>query len=129
MLIVNIFVVIFILDFIFIYLSKQIFNRQVSIIQNTPLKLNYSSALLCYGIIVFVLYWFILKQNKSHIDAFILGSSIYAIYELTNMSIFEKWEYKTVIIDSIWGGVLFGLTTYILSKPLDISNVHPAYIS
>ena len=45
------------------------------------------------------------------------------------MSIFEKWEYKTVIIDSIWGGVLFGLTTYILSKPLDMSNVHPAYIS
>jgi len=125
---VRIFVIVFILDFLFIYLCKNIFNRQISIIQNEPIKIKYIPAALCYGFIVFLLYWFIIKHNKSHIDAFLLGCSVYGVYELTNMSLFNKWEYKTVLIDSVWGGILFGLTTYILNKPIDISNIHPAYL-
>lgn len=125
---VRLFVIVLILDFLFIYLCKNIFNRQITIIQNEPIKVKYVSAAICYCVIVFLLYWFIIKHNKSYTDAFLLGCSVYGVYELTNMSLFNKWEYKTVFIDSIWGGVLFGLTTYILNKPIDTSIIHPAYL-
>ena len=40
---------------------------------------------------------------------------IYAVYELTNYTLLEKWTLKTVIIDTLWGGVLFALTTFIIT--------------
>ena len=46
-------------------------------------------------------------------DASILGWVIYGVYESTNLAVFKKWDLKTVLVDGIWGGILFGLTTYI----------------
>ena len=46
--------------------------------------------------------------------AFLLGISTYAIFEFTTMAIFKDWSYQMVIIDTLWGGILYSLTTYIL---------------
>ena len=31
------------------------------------------------------------------------------------MAILKDWNIKSVLIDSIWGGILFGLTTFIIT--------------
>ena len=49
-------------------------------------------------------------------DAFILGVVIYGVYETTNYALFDKWSLKAVILDTIWGGSLFALTTMILQR-------------
>ena len=46
-------------------------------------------------------------------DAAILGWVIYGVYETTNAAIFKKWDYFSLTIDTIWGGILFSLTTFI----------------
>ena len=38
------------------------------------------------------------------------------IFDLTNYTIFKNYEMKVVVIDSLWGGTLYALTTYIVSK-------------
>ena len=43
------------------------------------------------------------------------------------MAIFKDWDYTTALIDTIWGGILFGSTYYIsktdfLNKVTDISS-------
>ena len=35
------------------------------------------------------------------------------VYETTNKAILKDWSWKTVMIDGIWGGILFALTTYL----------------
>ena len=46
-------------------------------------------------------------------DAVILGSLIYGIFDATNLALFDKWTIDLFIIDVIWGGILFGLSTYL----------------
>jgi uncharacterized membrane protein len=47
-------------------------------------------------------------------DAFLLGLVIYGVSETTNWALFDKWSLITVIIDTLWGATLFGLTTFIV---------------
>jgi len=94
--------------------------------------MDYLSAALCYIFLIYGLYYFIIKDNKKINDAFLLGLFVYGVYELTNKSLLKDWSYKTVITDTLWGGVLFSLTTYltyyILGDKRDFSVIHPASI-
>ena len=108
--------IVLLLDAIFIFFSKNIFNNQIVKVQNSNLQLNNIGALLAYSFIILSLYWFIIKEKKNIKDAFILGLCIYGIYEYTNFALLKNWEFKTTIIDTLWGGTLFALSTYIYNK-------------
>ena len=60
--------------------------------------------------------YFIIKDKRSIADAFLLGFAIYAVFDLTNMVIFKKWDLMTSLMDMTWGGVLFASTTYLTYK-------------
>jgi uncharacterized membrane protein len=45
------------------------------------------------------------------LDAFLLGIVIYGVYETTSYALLKKWKLSIVLMDTLWGGVLFGLTT------------------
>jgi uncharacterized membrane protein len=47
-------------------------------------------------------------------DAFILGIVIYGVYETTNYAIFDKWNIQALTLDTLWGGILFAITTKIV---------------
>jgi uncharacterized membrane protein len=49
-------------------------------------------------------------------DAFLLGLVIYGVYETTNWALFSKWSPMSVIIDTLWGGILFAATTYVTTR-------------
>jgi len=82
-------------------------------VQGEPLKVDYSSAFLCYLLLVFGLYHFIIVPQRSLYDAFLLGFVIYGVYETTTKALLKKWNWLTVIIDTLWGGILFTLTAYL----------------
>ena len=65
--------------------------------------------------------YFILQRYKRLtkrvlIDSFFLGLFIYAIYDLTNLATIKKWPMKLVIMDALWGGLLYLITTYVVFK-------------
>ncbi len=109
------FLLIFI-DSIYLQIIKKYFINQIQIIQLMPMKINYIAAILCYICLIIAINYFIIIPNKSVFDAFILGLVIYGVYETTNMALFNKWKWTTVLIDTVWGSVLFALTTYIVSN-------------
>jgi uncharacterized membrane protein len=118
--IIYIAIIMLVIDSIYLTLIKGFFNKQIKTIQGSDIKLNYLGAVICYPIMIFGLYYFIIKNKKNYknnnkmiIDAVILGWVIYGVYESTNLAVFKKWDLKTVLVDGIWGGILFGLTTYI----------------
>jgi uncharacterized membrane protein len=108
--------IIIVLDSIYLNLIGAHFKRQVKAVQGSPLELNFVGAAACYVFIIFGLNYFILKNKKSVKDAFLLGLVIYAVFELTNLALFKNWYMFSVIIDTLWGGILFALTTGIVYR-------------
>jgi uncharacterized membrane protein len=102
-----------IFDFIYFYSIKKHFLKLIQDIQHKPLKVRWEYVIISYLTLVFTIYYFIIKDSKDLLYSFILGSTIYSIYETTNMAIFEKWNYMFLIIDFFWGGILFALTTFL----------------
>jgi uncharacterized membrane protein len=103
------------LDYVYLSLIKSYFENQVQKVQGSPLKLNFLAAAICYIFLILGLNYFIIKPKRSIQDAFLLGLVIYGVYETTNWTLFEKWSPLTVIMDTLWGGILFAATTYVVN--------------
>lgn len=101
------------LDFVYLSTLAKVYSETVVSIQRTVMNVKFEGAALCYIFLIFGLYYFILSENRSPFDAFLLGLVIYGVYETTTYAIFKKWPFHLVLIDTLWGGVLFALTTII----------------
>ena len=108
-------IVFIILDFVYLNVIKGYFDNQIKSVQGSPIKINYLGAALCYILLIVGINYFIIKPRKSVSDAFLLGIIIYGVYETTNLALFKNWSIFTVIIDTLWGGLLFASTTYIVN--------------
>jgi len=106
------------IDAVYIYLTTSLFQKTILSIQGSPLQFNIYGAILCYVFLVLGLNYFILNPKKGVMDAFILGIVIYGVFETTNLAILKKWPTYVVIMDTLWGGTLFALTTYIIQNIL-----------
>lgn len=127
-------VIILALDAVFLTLAKDIFARQVMLVQGTAMKVNISSAAVCYVLIVVGLYYFVLRHiivpnatsaaasiqtmriGDGMKAAFFLGILVYGVYETTTLAILRNWSPMTALIDTTWGGTLFALSAYIFYK-------------
>ncbi len=102
-----------ILDSIYLTMTKSFYNNQVRLVQGSDIQIKLIPTVLTYVVLVFGLYYFILRNKRSVKEAMLLGFVIYAVFELTNMAIFNKWSAVSVVLDTMWGSVLFGTTTYV----------------
>ena len=112
-----------VLDLIWIklYMGKKYINL-VKNIQNSSLKINFTSAFFAYiliasGIIMFA-YPRIRKDSKyilkdSLYYGFLYGFILYGVYDLTCGAIFKNWDFKLAIIDMLWGGLATFLSLYV----------------
>ena len=103
------------IDFIYLNLIKDYFNNQIKSVQGSQMNVNIFGAVLCYIFLIFGINYFIIKPKKSVSEAFLLGIVIYGVYETTNYALLKNWSIFTVIIDTLWGGLLFAFTTYIVN--------------
>ena len=102
------------IDFMYLQSIKGYFQKQVQSVQGSAMQINYLGAAICYIFLIVGINYFIIKPNRSIKDAFLLGLVIYGVYETTNYALFKNWSVLTVIIDTLWGGILFALTTWIV---------------
>jgi uncharacterized membrane protein len=105
-----------VVDFFYLNIIRSYFENQVKIVQGTPLKVNFLGLILCYIFLIFGLNYFIIKSKRSAYDAFLLGILIYGVFETTNYALFNKWSIFTVILDTLWGGTLFAIVTFIINN-------------
>lgn len=103
------------IDFIYLNVMKSYFDNQIQRVQGSIVKMNYLGAALCYIFLIVGINYFIIKPRKSVSDAFLLGIIIYGVYETTNYALLKNWSILTVLIDTLWGGLLFASTTYIVN--------------
>jgi uncharacterized membrane protein len=104
------------LDFVFLFLNKSNFERQLLQVQRVSVIMKPTGILFCYLFLLFGLYYFILREKRTPLEAFLLGLIIYGVYETTTYSVLNNWKFTTVLTDTLWGGILFYLTTIISYK-------------
>lgn len=109
-------IVLLLIDFVYLNFLGGYFKNQIQKVQGTPLKVNYLGMALCYIFLIIGLYYFIIKPHRSVQDAFLFGLVVYGVYETTSYALLSKWSIFTVFIDTLWGGILFALTTFIINK-------------
>lgn len=102
-----------ILDALFIYLNYNVFSNQIIDVQRVVMIPKNLGVVAVYIILLFAFYYFVLRTRRPVYEAALLGGVIYAVYELTNYSLFKKWRLSTVALDTLWGATLWGLTAYI----------------
>jgi len=107
--------VIFVLvDIIFLNNMAPFFQKMVTKIQGSQIEIDILSTILTYIILVGGLYYFIIQRKAPVSEALLLGWFVYLTYEFTNKAILKNWNYTSVLIDGLWGGALFAITTYLV---------------
>ena len=118
-----VFLCVILTDSVYLYfIGGPWFKTQVADVQRVGLEIDYKAAFLCYLVIAgLVTYLGFVDRNKlpaTEEEAFFLGFGIYAVFELTCKAIFLQWSWKTVVIDSLWGGFLFAISLFISKRVL-----------
>jgi len=104
-------VIFLLLDACYITLTKSAWDIQIASVQRVSMQIRPIGAIVCYILLILGLYYFILRTRRTPLDAFLLGLLIYGVFESTNYAIFKKWDWKIAIMDTLWGGAVFALTT------------------
>ena len=91
------------------------YKTMIKTIQGTEMKINYKYVIACY-IIIALLVLLLVNKNFTYKEMFLAGFFTYGIYDLTNASIFDKWDALFGLADMTWGGILFTTTSYLLNK-------------
>jgi len=98
-------------DFIYIGFQLTQFKKIYNTIQGAPLHINLIGAGLCYLLLTFILYYYIILPKKTVKDAFILGFCIYGVYDTTTYALLKDYPASMAIMDTLWGGTLFAAVT------------------
>ena len=109
-----------VLDSIYFTVNNTFLKKTIQSVQKSSIKINYIGVFLTYVFMVAMEYYFIIMQNRTVIDAFLLGIGIYGIYELTNFATLVNWPFSMVIMDTIWGGILFASATCVIRYVLKL---------
>lgn len=102
-----------VLDLIFFWVNHAFLSKTIVSVQGSRPNVRYISAFFCYVALTFLMYYFILLPKRSLMDAFLLGVGVYTVYETTNYSLFKNWPLKMVVLDILWGGILFLIVAYL----------------
>lgn len=88
-------------------------RNMIELIQGKPIHVRIVSAVLVYLFLAYML-----LQTTSYQQAFFYGVCIYGVYDFTNHAVFEQYDWKFALADTLWGGVLFVLARLLLHSYL-----------
>ena len=109
--------ILLVIDMIYLHLISGYFGQMIRKIQGAPMRVKMLPAAIDYLLIIGAWFFFIYQDRAKHSEketimrAALLGFFIYGIFDMTNLAIIEKYQWDLAIIDSIWGGVLFAVST------------------
>ena len=104
------------IDFAYLTVIKDYYTRQIVAVQGSPMVVNLFGAVITYVFLIFGLNYFIIRPGRSAQDAFLLGLVVYGVFTFTNLALLSKWQLTTAVMDTLWGGTLFYLTTKLVQK-------------
>jgi len=115
--------VILVVDAIYLFLIKNRFSNQVGMVQRQPLQVGKIAFILTYILMALMFYFLVIDScarsnyiKSQYLYAFLVGIFVYGVFELTNKALFLSWQWSTVLIDTVWGGLLFLISYVIITE-------------
>ena len=102
--------ILLIIDMVYLTMISKSFGSMINDIQGSEMKVRWDSAFMTYALVIFQLYYFILQQDRSEYDAFLLGMTTYGIFDFTSYALLKNYKLSTAFVDMVWGGMLYFLT-------------------
>ena len=103
--------IIVLVDMFWLATAGIFFRQMVERIQGQPSSFRYVCA-----IVVYLALAYLLLETTSYQQAFFRGLAVYAVFDFTNLAIFERYDWKIAVADSSWGGVLFVCARYLMKN-------------
>jgi len=103
-------------DGVYLSMTKDAYAQAISAVQKSPMQVRMLGAAVCYPLLALAYDQFIAKPNRSVTDAFLLGLIIYGVYNSTNYATLSDWSGELALQDTLWGGVVFGLTAKVFGR-------------
>ena len=101
------------IDNIYYQLTKDIYIDKIEEIQQRPFAFRPLGAIIRYLVLIFGLYYFIIKRNASLIEALSLGIFVNGATNGTMYASFTDWNGIGAMLDTLWMGLLFVFVTFI----------------
>jgi uncharacterized membrane protein len=114
------------IDFIWIKLVMlDQYNSLIYNVQNKSLSVRFIPTILSYITIILPIILFVipkLTQRRRVLDSLvyggIMGFLMYGMFSFTNYALIQDWSLTVVLLDTIWGAILYSivslLTSYLL---------------
>jgi uncharacterized membrane protein len=87
--------------------------RMFEKIQGSRVAFNYAAAAIVYAALAYLV---TLPAAGTVAGAAALGAATYAVYDFTNLAIFNNYTAKFALMDTAWGGALFAIVSTLLRK-------------
>jgi len=84
------------------------FGKMVRGIQGSDLAINPLAGVMAYSMLL-AGYVALVRDDPTFIRGMVYGAVVYGVFDLTNLAIFKAYSWRTALIDTLWGAVLFGL--------------------
>ena len=100
------------------FIGGPFYSLAVKKIQGSEIKFRMYSAFIVYIILITGLYYFVIGPNKTYKEGAFFGLAVYGVFDFTNHAILDNYSLPLAMMDTIWGMILCGTTTFIMNKIL-----------
>lgn len=116
--IASLLLLVFDIIWIILFMGGQ-YNRMIPLIQKKNMKLKIQFAILAYILMIIGLCLFVIPNIRkdyvlqdSLLYGFVFGIVLYGVYDFTAASVISDWELSLSIIDVLWGGFVYFLSSF-----------------
>ena len=104
-------VILLIVDLPWLLAGSKFSKSMIYSIQGSDMEIRYLPS-----IVVYLALAYLVSLPKNITEAFLLGSSVYAVYDFTNYATLKNYSLRFAILDSLWGGILFVIVHSIIES-------------
>lgn len=108
------------MDSIYLTNSSGLWNKLMIELQGSPIEMRLIPTIVVYVSMLFGLVYFIFMPYQQHKNkmlavrnAALFGFVLFSVYEFTNYAIIKGWKPLYVIMDTLWGPILYSVTTFV----------------
>lgn len=133
--IVTAIVILLALDSLWLSVMKTRYATWVKAVQHRPMQIRVIGATMSYVFVILALVFVIIPAAMAHLPVtrskalslsewmhmikcalrwgVVSGLAIYGVFNATNYGIFSDYPWQMAVVDTVWGGILFGTVTLI----------------
>ncbi len=118
-------IVLLVIDLCWITMQQPMYAALVRSVQGRQMSVHIASALISYAFAVLGFVGLVAPNVHANTSATralaqgaLAGFVIYGVFNATNAAIFDNYNVKTAVFDTLWGTFLFGISALLFSNLL-----------